>query len=230
MFVRDGAVTPGPSRECDITFFVKRRPKSARQSRDSTVATRRPQRVTVPSSRLSRECRSPGLRSPPFKNARCTNSKKTVLAAVWAHVSVVYVANPRVVLVTLPRLRCRAYIRKHRAIFRMYTLHTLAVYSKYKSLERKGLPDRSLLLWNLRPAVSALITDSLVTPTPNTFSKVLPYKWEAYFQTYRRCTAVEMGGVQRGFPSFERLEAKQAEGYEWGPYCHANYRMTEKRG
>ena len=38
MFVRSGAVTPGPSRECDITFFVKARPKSAQQSRDSTVA------------------------------------------------------------------------------------------------------------------------------------------------------------------------------------------------
>ena len=25
MFVRDGAVTPGPSRKCDITFFVKGR-------------------------------------------------------------------------------------------------------------------------------------------------------------------------------------------------------------
>ena len=51
MFVRDGAVTPGPSRECDITFFAKGRPKSARQSRDSTVAARRVQSVTVPSSR-----------------------------------------------------------------------------------------------------------------------------------------------------------------------------------
>ena len=51
MFVRDGAVTPGPSRECDITFFVKGRPKSARQSRDSAVAARRVQSVTVPSSR-----------------------------------------------------------------------------------------------------------------------------------------------------------------------------------
>ena len=61
MFVRDGAVTPGPSRECDITFFVKGRPKSARQSRDSTVAARRVQSVTVPSSRVSSECRSPGL-------------------------------------------------------------------------------------------------------------------------------------------------------------------------
>ena len=70
MFVRNGAVTPGPSRECDITFFVKRRPESARQSRDSTVAARRVQSVTVPSSRVSRECRSPGLRSPSLKNAR----------------------------------------------------------------------------------------------------------------------------------------------------------------
>ena len=30
MFVRNGAVTPGPLRECDISFFVKGRPKSAR--------------------------------------------------------------------------------------------------------------------------------------------------------------------------------------------------------
>ena len=37
VFVRNGAVTPGPSCECEITFFVKGRPKSARQSRDSTV-------------------------------------------------------------------------------------------------------------------------------------------------------------------------------------------------
>ena len=66
MFVRNGAVTPGPSRECDITLFVKGRPKSARQSRDSTVAARGVQSVTVPSSRVSRECRSPRLRSPPL--------------------------------------------------------------------------------------------------------------------------------------------------------------------
>ena len=70
MFVCNGAVTPGPPRECDITFFAKGRPKSARQSRDSTVAARGVQSVTVPSSRVSRECRSPGLRSPPFRNAR----------------------------------------------------------------------------------------------------------------------------------------------------------------
>ena len=47
MFVRNGAVTPGPSRECDITFFVKGRPKFAQQLRDSTVAVRRAQSVTV---------------------------------------------------------------------------------------------------------------------------------------------------------------------------------------
>ena len=71
MSVRNGAVTPGPSRECDITFFAKRRPKSARQSRDSTVVAHRVQSVTVPSSRVSRECRSPGLRCPPLRHARC---------------------------------------------------------------------------------------------------------------------------------------------------------------
>ena len=76
MFARDGAATPGPSPECDITFFVEGRPKSARQSRDSTVAARRVQSVTVPSSRVSRECRSPGLRSPPFKNARLEGIRK----------------------------------------------------------------------------------------------------------------------------------------------------------
>ena len=52
MFVRNGAMTPGPSRECDITF-AEGRPKSAQQSRDSTVAARRAQSVTVPSSRVT---------------------------------------------------------------------------------------------------------------------------------------------------------------------------------
>ena len=67
MFVRKGAVTPGPSREFDITFFVKGRPKSTQQLRDSTVAVRRVQSVTVPSSRVTRKCRSPRLRSPHSK-------------------------------------------------------------------------------------------------------------------------------------------------------------------
>ena len=40
------------------------------QLRDSTVAVRRVQSVTVPSSRVTRECRSPGLRTPPLKHAR----------------------------------------------------------------------------------------------------------------------------------------------------------------
>ena len=75
MFVRNGAVTPGPSRECDITFFVKGRPKSARQSRDSTVVARRVQSVTVLSSWVSRECRFPGLRSPPLKRPEDRQTK-----------------------------------------------------------------------------------------------------------------------------------------------------------
>ena len=70
MFVRDGAVTPGPSRECDITFFVKRRPNSARQSRDSTVAARRVQSVTAPSSRVSRELSLPRVKVPRLKKCR----------------------------------------------------------------------------------------------------------------------------------------------------------------
>ena len=69
MFVRNGAMTPGLSRECDTCFvkgqicFVKGQPRSARQLRDSTVAVRRVQSVAVSSSRVSRECRSPGLNS-----------------------------------------------------------------------------------------------------------------------------------------------------------------------
>ena len=47
------------------------------------------------------------------------------------------------------------------------------------------------------------IRNFLVTPTPRTFSKVLPYKWEAYCRTNRRHTAVQMGGVLLGFPFFK---------------------------
>ena len=50
MFFRNGGVTPGPSRECNITFFVKQ------HLCDSTVAARRAQNrenVTVPSSRVT---------------------------------------------------------------------------------------------------------------------------------------------------------------------------------
>ena len=50
MFVRNGAVTPGLSCECDISFRLlcyKGRPKSAQQLHDSTVAARRAQHRTV---------------------------------------------------------------------------------------------------------------------------------------------------------------------------------------
>ena len=34
-----------------------------------------------------------------------------------------------------------------------------------------------------------------MTPTPSTFSKVLPYKWEAYCRANGTRTEVQMGGV-----------------------------------
>ena len=40
-------------------------------------------------------------------------------------------------------------------------------------------------------------------PTPSTFSKVLPYKWEAYCHTNGRRIAVQMRGVLLGFPFFK---------------------------
>ena len=43
MFVRNGAMAPGPSCECDITFFVKGGPNSAQHLCDSAVAVRRAQ-------------------------------------------------------------------------------------------------------------------------------------------------------------------------------------------
>ena len=76
-FVRNGAVTPRPSRECDISF-VKGRPKSAQQLRDSTEATSRAQSVTVPSSRVTRKCRSTGLRSPPPPLKRCPKPSRGI--------------------------------------------------------------------------------------------------------------------------------------------------------
>ena len=65
VFLRNGAVTPGPSRECDITFSVQGQPKSAQQLCDSTVAAPRAQSVTVLSTQVTRECCSPGLGAPP---------------------------------------------------------------------------------------------------------------------------------------------------------------------
>ena len=55
-----------------------------------------------------------------------------------------------------------------------------------------------------------------MTPTPNTFSKVLPYKWEAYCRTNGRCTV--------GFPFLQGLEARKVQRYKWGAYCHTNWR------
>ena len=83
--LRNGAVRPGPSRECDITFVVNRRPKSVQQLRDSRAAARRTRSVTVPSSWVTRECRCPGLRSPRFKKCRkvrCANTQPSWLR--WA--------------------------------------------------------------------------------------------------------------------------------------------------
>ena len=50
-----------------------------------------------------------------------------------------------------------------------------------------------------------------MTPTPNTFSKVLPYKWEAYGRTNGRRTAVQMGGVLLGFSFLQGLEARKVQ-------------------
>ena len=60
--------TPGPSCECDITF-VKGRRQSAQQLHDNTVAAHRARSVTVPSSQVTRECRSPVQVPPPSKMA-----------------------------------------------------------------------------------------------------------------------------------------------------------------
>ena len=44
------------------------------------------------------------------------------------------------------------------------------------------------------PSGTKKIRNFLVTPTPSTFSKVLPDKWEAHCRTNGRRTAVQMGG------------------------------------
>ena len=63
---------PLKSQWIGLSTFVKWRPKSAQQLRDSTVAARRAQSesVTVPPSQVTRECRLPRLRFSPFKNAK----------------------------------------------------------------------------------------------------------------------------------------------------------------
>ena len=59
-------------------------------------------------------------------------------------------------------------------------------------------------------AVQQRVRNFLVTPTPSTFSKVLPYKWEAYCRTNGRRTAVQMGGVLLGFPLFKHKSQEGA--------------------
>ena len=62
--------------------------KSAQHLRDSTVAVRRAQSITVPSSPVTRKCSSPGLRSPPFKKK--TDTLETVSGRFlhWGFLSV----------------------------------------------------------------------------------------------------------------------------------------------
>ena len=76
MFVRNGDVTPGPSRERETSHLLRSSVLTLRDDQDMrsnrvTVQWRRAraESVTVPSSRVTRECCSPGLRSqnPPLK-------------------------------------------------------------------------------------------------------------------------------------------------------------------
>ena len=64
-FFGSRAVTLGPSREYDITFFVEGRLRAAHHLRDSTVAARRVQR-TVLLSRATREISFPWLKALVF--------------------------------------------------------------------------------------------------------------------------------------------------------------------
>ena len=62
-------------------------------------------------------------------------------------------------------------------------------------LGSRGL-DATVVFWRF-------IKNCPVTPTPSTFSKILPYKWKANCCTNGRRTAVQMGGVLSGFPFFK---------------------------
>ena len=65
-----------------------------------------------------------------------------------------------------------------------------------------------------------------MTPTPSSLPKVLPHKWGAYCRTNGRRTAVQMGGVLRGFPFLRSSEARKVRRYKWGAYCRTNWRCT----
>ena len=55
-----------------------------------------------------------------------------------------------------------------------------------------------------------------MTPTPSTFSKVLPYKWEAYCCTNGRRYCSTNGRCIVGLPLLQSLEASKAQRYKWG--------------
>ena len=57
VFVGSGAVIPGLSHKCDMTLFVKGGPSGGAQGAEC---------CTVPSSRVTRECRYPAEVPPPF--------------------------------------------------------------------------------------------------------------------------------------------------------------------
>ena len=77
--------------------------------------------------------------------------------------------------------------------------------------------------------IPKIVRNFPVTPTPSIFSKVLPYKWEAYCRTNGSRIAVQMGDVMLGFPFFKGLEARKVQRYKWGAYCRTNWRCTGVR-
>ena len=63
-------------------------------------------------------------------------------------------------------------------------------------------------------------------PNPSTFSKAVPYKWDAHRSTNRRDTANVR--CMAGFPFFHGLEANmlKVQRYTLGAYCRTNWRST----
>ena len=68
-----------------------------------------------------------------------------------------------------------------------------------------------------------------MTPTPNAFSKVLPYKWE---RTNGRRTAVQMEGVLLGFPFFKASKPGRSSDTNGGvlPYKLEVFYCTFEQG
>ena len=69
-----------------------------------------------------------------------------------------------------------------------------------------------------------------MTPTPNSFSEVLPYKWEAYCSTNGRCTV--------GFSFLSRLRSQEGPAIQMGGvlpyklevYCHTFFETSRGWG